>query len=93
LRIEKLQLLAIPALRIKCRQQRGGPDPPLDALYKDMHPKARAKPRSGEKLTLKAQVRRTSEVDATERHERQIAALARLIREAAIRRWDRRRRT
>jgi hypothetical protein len=58
-----------------------------------MHSKARAKPKPGRKLTLRAQVRRTSEVDATERHERQIAALARLIREAAIRRRDRRRRT
>jgi len=47
----------------------------------------------GGKLTMRAQVRRTSGVDATERHERQIAALARLIREAAIRRRDRRRRT
>ena len=45
------------------------------------------------KLMLRAQVRRASEVDATERHEKQIAALARLIREAAIRRRDRHRRT
>jgi hypothetical protein len=35
-------------------------------------------------------VRRVSEAEAAERHERQIAAFARLIREAAIRRRHRR---